>query len=238
MSDKILVRWYTYSFHHQHSIEGAFMSKSYQQLTEEDRIEIYALKQAGKSIPQIAKILKKHRSTIYREIGRNSGKRNYRPKQANQKAQERQSGKHKAIKMTEATLAYIHDKLAHEWSPEQISGAMLLDPEFTGNPVSHERIYLYIWQDKRNGGTLYKQLRVANKTKYRKRYGKNDYRGKIPNRKDIDDRPAIVDDKKRIGDWEADLVVGAGASGYLVTLNERVSKLSLIGFVQHKTAKM
>ena len=213
------------------------MSKSYQQLTEEERIEIYAMRQEGKSIAQIAQALGRDRSTINREINRNSGQRNYRPKQAHRKAQERRTNKRKAVKMTEPTLAYIHKKLGIEWSPDQISNMMRVDPQYTGHPVSHERIYIYIWEDKRNGGALYKQLRVAHKAKYRKRYGKNDYRGKIPNRKDIDQRPAIVDEKNRIGDWEADLVVGAGASGYLVTLVERVSKLTLIGHVRYKTSE-
>ena len=210
--------------------------KSYQQLTEEERIEIYALRKEGKSISQIAMELGRNRSTIQREIDRNSGQRGYRPKQAHRKAKERQVLKRRAIKMTGPTLTYIQEKLALQWSPEQISNVMRLDHDFTGQVVSHESIYSYILEDKRNGGTLYKQLRTASKGKYRKRYGKQDYRGKIPNRKDIDERPAIVDEKKRLGDWEADLVVGSGGSGYLVTLVERISKLTLIGYVDYKTS--
>jgi len=213
------------------------MSKSYQQLTDEERIDIYAMRQEGKTIAQIAEALGRHRSSIYRELNRNSGQRNYRPKQAHRKAEERRLSKRKAAKMTGRTLAYIHDKLSTEWSPDQISKMMRLDPQYTGHAVSHERIYMYIWEDKRNGGTLYEQLRIGNKAKYRKRYGQNDYRGKIPNRKDIDNRPAIVDEKIRVGDWEADLVCGAGASGYLVTLVDRVSKFALIGHVRYKTSK-
>jgi IS30 family transposase len=56
------------------------------------------------------------------------------------------------------------------------------------------------------GGALYKYLRHQHK-KYRKRYGKNDYRGRIPNRIDINERPSIVDARTRIGDWEVDLVI-------------------------------
>jgi len=211
------------------------MSKSYQQLTEDERIDIYAMRQEGKTVPQMANALERDRSTIYREVSRNSGQRSYRPKQAHNKALERRGLKRKATKMTELTVTYIREKLALQWSPDQISNTMLEAPEYTGHPVSHERIYLYIWDDKRNGGTLYTHLRIGQKDKYRKRYGKHDYRGKIPNRKDIDERPAIVDRKQRTGDWEADLVVGSQASGYLVTLVERVSKTTLIGFVAHKT---
>jgi IS30 family transposase len=214
------------------------MSKSYQQLTEEERIEIYAMKQAGKSLPKIAKALGRSTSTISRELNRNTGQRGYRPKQAHRLATERRESTQRPSKMTNTTIGYIHDKLAIEWSPEEISGTMKNDPDYTGIPVSHERIYQYIWKDKRDGGALYKQLRIGNKEKYRKRYGTNDYRGKIPNRKDIDERPSIVEEKTRIGDWEADLVVGAGSSGYLVTLVDRVSKLTLIGHVRYKTSAL
>ena len=212
------------------------MSKSYQHLTEDERIEIYAMRQEGKSTQQIANTLARAASTIYREVNRNSGLKNYRPKQAHRKAMERHAFKQKARKLTESTRNYIRDKLTVQWSPEQISNTMPSMPENDVFQVSHECIYLYIWQDKRNGGTLYKHLRVGSKDKYRKRYGKHDYRGKIPNRKDIAERPALVDNKKRIGDWEADLVVGAKASGYLVTLVERVTKATLIGYVDQKTA--
>ena len=109
------------------------MSKSYQQLTEEERIEIYALKREEKSVPQIAKTLKRNPTTIYREIKRNSGLKNYRPKQAHGKAMERRASQRKATKMTEPTLAYISEKLAQEWSPDQISNAMRLDRQYTGH---------------------------------------------------------------------------------------------------------
>ena len=73
--------------------------------------------------------------------------------------------------------------------------------------------------------------------KRRKRRGSKDLRGKIRNRVDIDKRPAVVEKRKRIGDWEADLVCGAGATGYLVTLLERVSRRVKIGFVKTKFAE-
>nr|WP_221894443.1 hypothetical protein [Bathymodiolus japonicus methanotrophic gill symbiont] len=72
---------------------------------------------------------------------------------------------------------------------------------------------------------MYTYLRHQAKP-YRKRYGKDDYRGTIPGRVDIDQRPQLVDDKIRLGDWEADTVIGKGHRGVLVTLTERVSKLN------------
>ena len=135
--------------------------------------------------------------------------------------------------MTPGVITHIEEKLREEYSPEQISCTMRGS---VGIRVSHERIYQYIWQDKKHGGDLYRKLRIAGVKKRRKRYGKKDWRGKIPNRVDIDRRPAIVEEKTRIGDWEADLVSGVHHRGFLVTLVERKSKYTLIGQVKQKTA--
>jgi len=133
--------------------------------------------------------------------------------------------------MTSDVVACIEERLREEHSPEQISCTMR---EQVGVRVSHERIYQHIWQDKTQGGELYRKLRIAGVKKRRKRYGKKDWRGKIPNRIDIDQRPSIVEKKSRIGDWEADLVSGAHHRGFLVTLVERKSRFTLIGRVKRK----
>jgi IS30 family transposase len=208
------------------------MGMLYSQLTEGERNQIYALKQAQVTHGTIAKILKKDVSTIGREIRRNRGQRGYRPRQANLKALDRRRIPRR-LKMTQEVITHIEEKLHEEYSPEQISCTMR---ESVGVSVSHERIYQHIWRDKEHGGDLFKKLRIAGVKKRRKRYGKKDWRGKIPNRVDIDQRPEIVGQKTRIGDWEADLVSGAHHRGFLVTLVERTSKYTLIGQVKHKTA--
>jgi len=208
------------------------MGMLYSQLTEGERNQIYALKQAQVSHRKVAKILKRDVSTVGREIRRNRGQRGYRPRQANLKAQERRRVP-RSIKMTPGVITHIEEKLREEYSPEQISCTMRGS---VGIRVSHERIYQYIWQDKKHGGDLYRKLRIAGVKKRRKRYGKKDWRGKIPNRVDIDQRPAIVEEKTRIGDWEADLVSGVHHRGFLVTLVERTSKYTLIGQVKRKNS--
>jgi transposase, IS30 family len=107
------------------------------------------------------------------------------------------------------------------WSPEQISGWL----SEQGIKLSHERIYQMIWDDKRDGGNLWRSLRRRGK-RYNKRAGKNAGRGLIPNRIDISERPAIVARKTRLGDWEGDTVVSAGHKGGLLTLVERKTQLS------------
>jgi IS30 family transposase len=211
--------------------------REYRQLTEEDRIEIYAMKQAGKEQKMMAAKLGLHPSTISRELRRNTGLRGYRPKQAQQKALQRRFNACKAVKMTPETIDYIENKLGEEHSPEQIAERMKCDPGWHGPAVSHERIYQHIWQDKAGGGILYKHLRIGGTKQRRKRRNSRDMRGTIKNRVGIQERPDIVERKIRIGDWEGDTVVGKNHQGALVTLVDRKSKLTLIGKVDRYTAE-
>jgi transposase, IS30 family len=208
------------------------MGAHYRHLTRDERMKIKALLQEGFSISHIARRLGRSRSTVAREIKRNSGQRGYRPKQAQEKADER---KQRAVrtKMTQEVAAHIDEKIREDFSPEQISNTM---GDKFGFSVSHEWIYQHILADKQAGGDLYTHLRINGKRKRRKRYGKNDYRGKIPGRVPIEDRPQSVDERRFYGDWEADLVVGSHHRGFLVTLVERKTKLTRIGWVERKNA--
>ena len=210
--------------------------RAYRQLTDEDRIEIYAMKQAGKQQNEMAAELGVHPCTISRELVRNAGFRGYRPKQAQQKMLYRRFTARKAVKMTPETIDYIERKLGQEHSPEQIAERMKIASDWHGPTVSHERIYQHIWQDKAQGGLLYKKLRIGGTKQRRKRRNSRDMRGTIKNRIGIEQRPEIVERKIRIGDWEGDTVVGKNHQGALVTLVDRKSKLTLIGKVNRYTA--
>ena len=208
----------------------------YKQLTDEDRIEIYAMKQAGNSQASIAEHVGCHRSTISRELARNTGGCGYRPQQAHRLTSERRQQARKSIKMTPKTITYIERHIRQEYSPEQITGRMKVSPDYRGPTVSHERIYQHLWQDKLAGGDLYKYLRIAGHKKKRKRYGKHDFRGKIPNRVGIERRPKVVENKTRFGDWEADTIIGKHHRGAVVSVVERKSQFVVLGQVNHKTA--
>ena len=206
--------------------------RTYHQLTEYQRYQIYALKKAGHIQQHIATLLGVSPSTISREIRRNRGLRGYRPHQAHQHALKRRRAKAKATKMTAAVIGQIEAYLQRQWSPEQIAGRLAVD---SGLRLSVERIYQHIRTDRQVGGTLYRHLRHSQK-KRRKRYGKTDARGQIKDRVSIEQRPAIVDTKQRLGDWEIDLVLGAQHHGALVSLVERRSRYTLLGKVQSKQA--
>ena len=210
------------------------MTTTYTQLTDNERYHIYMLNRNNFSPSAIAKSMGRHPSTISRELKRNSGLKGYRFKQAHEKAQARHKAKAKAFKITSFVKQYITDKLLIKWSPEIISGVLKIEHSIS---LHHESIYRFIYADKVAGGLLYRQLCHASK-KYRKRYGKNEYRGQIVGRVDIEERPTIVDDKTRIGDWEADTVIGKGHKGAIVTLAERRSRLYLAMPIVRKTAEL
>ena len=203
---------------------------SYAQLTQEQRYQISALLKTEHSQNEIAIVLGVHKSTISREVLRNRGKRGYRPKQAHRFAlRRRRNAVQKRIPAE--SWAWIDDKLRQDWSPEQVSGWLKKNAD---TAVSHEWIYQHIYMDKRSGGDLHKHLRCQKKR--RKRVGDYDRRGKIPNQVSIEDRPEIVEQRKRIGDWEADTIIGAGKQGAIVTLVERKSRLTLLKQVARRTA--
>jgi IS30 family transposase len=208
--------------------------KKYTQLTEQERYHIYLMRKQNFSLTGIAKTMNRHKSTISRELKRNQGLKGYRYKQANSFAKTRHQTKNKFIKLSDEIKDYIRQKLALYWSPEQIVGRLELDQ---GISLATETAYRFVLKDKAIGGELYKYLRHQHK-KYRKRYGKNDYRGRIPNRIDIDQRPSVVDARTRIGDWEVDLVIGKGHKGGFATLAERKSRLYLAFPIRNKTAEI
>lgn len=205
---------------------------SYSQLTSEQRTEIKAYLKIGLDQTQIADLVGVHKSTISRELKRNTGQRGYRPKQAQEKTETRRKTSVKHIRFTDKVKQRVVFYVEQDWSPEQISNYLSINEAIN---ISHETIYKFIWTDKQNGGTLYKHLRWCNK-KRQKRYGKNDRRGQIKDRVSIDQRPAVVDKKQRVGDWEIDTIIGANHQGALVSAVERKSNFSCIRFVQKKEA--
>jgi len=204
--------------------------KHYTQLTEPERNQIYALKQAGFKPSAIALQLSRHPSTICRELRRNHGLRGYRPRQAQQMADTRRREKAKP-KIPEATYDIVNDLIEKDWSPEQISGWLAAEKNVR---ISHERIYQHIARDRKRGGSLHLHLRCRKKRK--KRYGSADRRGQIRNRTSIDNRPDIVEERSRIGDWEAGTVIGRRGGSVLVTLVERKSRFSVIALAPDKRA--
>jgi IS30 family transposase len=199
----------------------------YKRINFYQRCEIRVMWKQGYSQKDIAKELGVSPSTICRELHRNItfvrtalGSWQYKVDYAQGYADDRQKNKPKHIKFTAEVEEFVQEKLLIKWSPEQISGYAKANNLFS---ISHERIYQFVLADKQSGGTLYKNLRQGHK-KYRRRYGSGKCPSPIKNKVSIDDRPDIINNKERLGDWEIDTVVGKGKRRSIVTVAERISK--------------
>lgn len=203
-------------------------------LTSEDRCKIEALYSAGVTATKIAQQLGRNKSTISRELSRNSVDSMYQYEEANKLAKKRRSCGG-APKITGDNWTLVRMLLYLKWSPEQISG-WLKDNPGVGFYVSDQWIYEYIHKNQAKGGDLYEHLRRAGRP-YRN--GKfRPYRGSIKDRISIEERPEIVDKRLRFGDWEVDSVIGKLNKSSLVTLVERVSRYTIILKVNSKEAQV
>jgi len=214
--------------------------RTYTQLTQAQRYQIYALKKTGHSYSEITEVMGVHKSSGSRELKRNRGQRGDRPQPAHSLGME---GRQKGVpRITVESWALVERLLKQDWSPEQISGRLKREPRIC---IRHAWIYQYVLEDKRAGGDLSRHLpchtcpggRCQGK-KRRKRYGKYDGRGKLPNCRSIAARPAMVNDRKRLGDWEGDTMLGNSHKPARLTLPERKSRLTLLGKVPQRTAQV
>jgi IS30 family transposase len=181
---------------------------------------------------EIAREVKVDKSTITRELARNkSGRWGYNASRAILMARERHREKRKH-RIDSRTWAKVESLLGIQWSPEQISRRLELEGLFR---VSYETIYRHIYRDKQEGGDLYVHLRRRHK--YRNRIHKYCSRKGWDTRRSIHERPSIVDERSRIGDWEADTIIGREKKGGIISLVERRSRYCLLQKVTTKSAQ-
>lgn len=195
---------------------------------------ISALRRQGIHQAEIARNLGRHRSTISRELTRNSARYDghYRPSIAVERTSGRRSRSRKRSQFGPSEWRQVLDLLHQDWSPEQISGHLRAQRTLS---ISHETIYRHVRRDRRRGGLLFKHLRFSKK-KWRKLYRSRDSRGRLPGKRMIDQRPAAIETRKQIGHWEIDTVMGRyGTKPCIVTLVERKTGYSMIGKLRART---
>lgn len=204
---------------------------AYKRVTAEERTLIYRWRKEGVAVREIARRLDRDAGSLSRELARNKGKRGYRPKQAQQKAQA-QARRAGPRRFTKAVRVDAEARLKEGWTPEIISQRARLE----GRPhVCKETIYKHVYADAKMGGALWKNLPRA-KRKRRRRCPRQEGRGRgiIPNQRMIGTRPAEVETRQTVGHWEGDLIVGAHGTGNLATLVERNTRFSLVGRTDSK----
>ena len=201
---------------------------TYKHLSQAERYQIHALMKAEHDQSQIAKLLDRHKSTISRELSRNSGSRGYRPKQACEMSADRAQHSRNAPTVEPWVREAACALLCIQWSPEQIASQL---------PISHETVYQHVYADKAQGGTLWKHLRCQKQK--RKRYASGrDRRGQIPNRRPLSERPLHIEARRQVGHWECDTVIGTSHKGAVVTMVERKSGYAVMAKVEKKTSEL
>ena len=209
---------------------------SYKHLTKEERYHIQALKSAGFKQVEIAIKLNRDIATISRELNRNSSTQinSYSANAAHQvsvnKRMYASRGSNK--KMYDDVKVLIDKYIGEQFSPEQTSAILKIRNEVN---ISHVSIYQYVAADKRTGGELHTHLRFYHTGRRRVKYGTK-YKGRIADRVSISQRPKIVDEKIRVGDFEIDTIVGGNQKGAITTAVDRVTYLSKISIPTTKEA--
>jgi IS30 family transposase len=180
----------------------------------EERQFLYRLKKKGTPKAEIARLMGRHRSTVSRELKRNTGGRGYRPKQAQRLAEQRRLACRRGWKLDDPEVhGYVREKLEKLWSPDQIAGHVRRDfPRRPARWLSRQTIYNWIdWWAPEWRGWLRRQGRPPEK------------RGKLSDCVSIRGRGKVINHRRRYGDWEGDTIVGKGRRSALVTLVERKS---------------
>tara|TARA_R110002074_G_scaffold210447_1_gene379701 strand:- start:547 stop:1506 length:960 start_codon:yes stop_codon:yes gene_type:complete len=208
----------------------------YTQLTSSERYILSHLKMQGFTQSQIARQMGRHKSTISRELARNScwiTDGAYRPSKAQRRTGARRARSRRNSHYINDDFKIVRALLRQKWSPEQIVGHLRRFRLMKRIP-SHETIYQYIWRDRAQGGQLWTYLRQSSKQR-RKRYKAYDSRGRLANKRHITERPDTVESRKYRGHWEIDTVMGHGSLDCIVTLVERKSGYVLIGKLNDRT---
>ena len=193
---------------------------SYHQITSDERYRLSALRRQGYGNARIARALGRHRSTVWREVRRNAhvdGHYHVQKAIEHSRARRWRSRSHPRFKPQQLRLVW---KLIRRcWSPEQVAGSLRNSRRLH---ISHETIYRHIWTDMKRGGHLHTYLRGAIKRR-RKRYGAYDSRGRLAGKLMIQQRPAHIEQRRQLGHWEIDTVLGKGSQHCIVSLVERKS---------------
>ena len=217
------------------------MQTTYGRITSNEREEISRSLAIGKSTIEIAKSLERHRTIIFREITRNSGKSGYRAFSASRRAQESAASRRRGrtrLEKNERLRMYVVQRLNQQWSPRAISERLKVEyPLDMGMRISHEAIYQYIYVLPRGElkRTLIQALRQEHAYRHKQSTTKPaETRGRIADMLSIEERPVEVEDRTVPGHWEGDLILGKNKHSALGTLVERTTRYTILVPLGHK----
>jgi IS30 family transposase len=205
----------------------------YCQLTQAERYSIASMRRQKLTVAQMALRLGRHRSTIYREVKRNKTTYNghYGAEKAHSYATARLRRCRRKPQYSQQELARVEGLLRRRWSPRQISGWYR---RFRLLEMSAQTIYRHIKRDRKKAGDLWRYTRIISKFG-RKRYKSVDFRGVLPGKRHISERPKRVESRRQVGHWEVDTVIGADLHHCVLTMVERATGLVVIEKLSART---
>lgn len=212
------------------------MNHRYRQLTLVERYQIQAGIDLGLNISEIARQVKRHRSTVFRELKRNGHLtlEGYSALYSQQQYERRREKCRRAFIVEGSTKAWVDERLKLQWSPEQISGRRKLEGL---SSIGVETIYRYLWRNKQRGGTLWHNLRHSSNRR-RRRFKFSRWPASTNPRLAAENRPSIIEKRKRFGDFERDLIVGRHQASQIMTLVDRKTKFVKLAKLERKTAEV
>lgn len=206
----------------------------YRQITPAERYTLATLRKQvpALTVAEIARLMGRHRSSIGRELRRNSSRRDgvYRTRHAQDETDRRRWKPGRNRRFGAADWDLVVALLREDLSPEQISGRLRLERRLE---ISYESIYRFIRRDKKEGGTLFRLLRQP--AKWRKQHAGVEKRGRLPGKRHISERPAAVDLRQEIGHWEMDTIVSPIDRHCVVSIVERVTGCVLLGKLRSRS---
>jgi IS30 family transposase len=207
----------------------------YHQLSQTERYQIQAGIALGFKIKDIALKLNRHRSTIFRELKRNGhiSQEGYSAHPAQMDYWQRRLKCRPKLLICGNLKKYIDTRIKSQWSPEQIAGRRKLE---TKSPIGTETIYQYLFREKQNGGSLWKNLRHS-KGRRLKRFPQQRW-PKSLNRLPAESRPKDTINRSTTGHFERDLIVGRDRQGYLMTIVDRKTRFTIIKKIEHPRAEL
>jgi len=214
------------------------LKNNYKHLSSEERDKIAVLRAQGNSLNNIAKMINRNKSTISRELKRNSSPTYdvYLPHKANHRAKSRKqlSGKRQRLK-NPTVRAFVTNKLKIGWSPELIAGSLPL--HYPKLAISHEAIYQYIYDKHiRKQHDLVAYLVRAHKRRHNRGHSRKHKKSHIPNRVSIEERPKHIEKRVQPGHWEADTMVSRQSKSAIAVMVERKSRFVLLEKLSRKTS--
>ena len=204
------------------------MPKTYRQLNPNERDVLAVLKSKGKSLREIAMVLKRSPSTLSRELKRNAPPvytGYYLAHKAQERAHKRKHESHRRQRLKNDSIRrYVEKRLRMGWSPELIAGRLAIElPEFS---ISHEAIYQWVYQEATH--LIVSLVRAHRKRKHRG-YSRKHKTSHIPGRISIKERSQAVLKRLRIGHWEKDTINCLKSYQVVQVTMERKARYSKVG---------